>query len=348
MTQQEFNEMLAAAIAGNLGGGTYISRWDGEQIDAAVDKLQLPGGIVTTDLADGAVTWPKLAVDAQPIRRNLLDNWDFVNPINQRSFLEGAFTGAGYFIDRWIACRTNIQLVDGGLSVAWNGINYGNGYLQQKFLPSQLPEPGSVLTVSLVIDNVLYSGWFTLPKEAKIVNYIVSIPNVMVSWEAFTDDDSHRLTIRFYSTEPKIVKAAKLELGQNQTLAHQDTTGNWVLNDPPPNKRLELFKCQAYQWMPVYPGNYFRARATDISTDYIEFYIHTPSSFVKKPTLVNADRIEVRPFINGPQVSGFTLAVGAYGPGWVSINAVKNNHGLTDAHLLFLHPTPNSYFDANL
>lgn len=39
------------------------------------------------------------------------------------------------------------------------------------------------------------------------------------------------------------MKAAKLELGSEQTLAHKDSTGNWVLNDPPPNKELELLKC---------------------------------------------------------------------------------------------------------
>ena len=31
-----------------------------------------------------------------------------------------------------------------------------------------------------------------------------------------------------------------------QTIAHQDASGNWVLNDPPPNKALELAKCQRY------------------------------------------------------------------------------------------------------
>ena len=41
--------------------------------------------------------------------------------------------------------------------------------------------------------------------------------------------------------------AAKLELGSQQTLAHQDADGKWVLNDPPPNKALELAKCQRYQ-----------------------------------------------------------------------------------------------------
>ena len=42
------------------------------------------------------------------------------------------------------------------------------------------------------------------------------------------------------------LKAVKLELGPVQTLAHQDADGNWVLNDPPPNKALELLKCQRY------------------------------------------------------------------------------------------------------
>ena len=43
-----------------------------------------------------------------------------------------------------------------------------------------------------------------------------------------------------------IVIAAKLELGPVQTLAHKDAFGNWVLNDPPPDKALELAKCQRY------------------------------------------------------------------------------------------------------
>lgn len=44
------------------------------------------------------------------------------------------------------------------------------------------------------------------------------------------------------------VVAVKTELGFVQTLAHQDADGNWVLNDPPPNKALELAKCQRYYY----------------------------------------------------------------------------------------------------
>lgn len=33
MTQEEFNEMLEVAIARGIGGGTYISKYSGEEID---------------------------------------------------------------------------------------------------------------------------------------------------------------------------------------------------------------------------------------------------------------------------------------------------------------------------
>ena len=39
MTQEEFNEMLSVAIANGIGGGTYISKYSGEEIDALLDKV---------------------------------------------------------------------------------------------------------------------------------------------------------------------------------------------------------------------------------------------------------------------------------------------------------------------
>ena len=41
------------------------------------------------------------------------------------------------------------------------------------------------------------------------------------------------------------IYAAKLELGDTQTLAHQDAEGNWILNDPP-NKAKQLALCSQY------------------------------------------------------------------------------------------------------
>lgn len=57
------------------------------------------------------------------------------------------------------------------------------------------------------------------------------------------DDEGKRFQI---TANGETIIAAKLELGDQQTLAHQDEGGNWVLNDPPPNYALELAKCQRY------------------------------------------------------------------------------------------------------
>ena len=55
-------------------------------------------------------------------------------------------------------------------------------------------------------------------------------------------DPEFRL-VNYSETAEKTIIAVKLELGDKQTLARQDENGNWILNDPPPDKGLELLKC---------------------------------------------------------------------------------------------------------
>ena len=57
------------------------------------------------------------------------------------------------------------------------------------------------------------------------------------------------------------IQAAKLELGPQQTLAHQDADGNWVLNEVP-DYGEQLRRCQRYAvklpgkyWIPTNPDN---------------------------------------------------------------------------------------------
>lgn len=56
--------------------------------------------------------------------------------------------------------------------------------------------------------------------------------------------------------------ATKLELSSVQTLAHQDAFGNWVLNDPPPDRALELVKCQRYYQ--IVKGSFVGASSSDL------------------------------------------------------------------------------------
>lgn len=59
--------------------------------------------------------------------------------------------------------------------------------------------------------------------------------------------DPQQFYIRVNSNSTCYIKAFKVELGSVSTLAHQDSSGNWVLNAPPPNFQQELAKCQYYQ-----------------------------------------------------------------------------------------------------
>ena len=123
--------------------------------------------------------------------------------------------------------------------------NSGYNNLEQRIPKSRFIS--GVYTLSFLVSN---------PGETKQV-YIFGVDTVwdpqgaLCSITAYVDCNAlpDIVTIglqKSISATPLTVIAAKLELGSQQTLAHRDASGNWVLNDPPPNKALELLKCQRY------------------------------------------------------------------------------------------------------
>ncbi len=178
--------------------------------------------------------------------RNLLDNWYFADPVNQRRLTE---YGRGYTIDRWFwgsdSDESKVMIGAGGISLR-SAENSGYNNLEQRIPKSRFIS--GVYTLSFLVSN---------PGETKQV-YIFGVDTVwdpqgaLCSITAYVDCNAlpDIVTIglqKSISATPLTVIAAKLELGSQQTLAHRDASGNWVLNDPPPNKALELAKCQRYQ-----------------------------------------------------------------------------------------------------
>ena len=61
-----------------------------------------------------------------------------------------------------------------------------------------------------------------------------------------THDERGFRFVTYNSPTPTVtILAAKLELGSQQTLAHQDENGNWVLNEIP-DYGEQLARCQRY------------------------------------------------------------------------------------------------------
>lgn len=152
-----------------------------------------------------AISGSVIATKVQPCNRNLLDNWYFGNPVNQRD-VSGTISSAGYFLDRW-------KLVSGSVTINTDGITL-NGTMQQVLETA----PVGTVTASALTQ--------------------AGVGEVVPTYNSATK------TVTVTADGKKLV-AVNLELGSQQTLAHQDSSGAWVLNEIP-DYGDELTKCMRY------------------------------------------------------------------------------------------------------
>lgn len=230
-----------------------MSRYSTEETDRAVDRAK-EGGAIDTVLAGKAGL-------VQLRRPNLLDNSYWAAKkyvINQRGLDLYAAAAYIYTIDRWVANQLTVELADDGLVLTPSGVDDPKLYQCIEHVPL-----GVEVTFSALLGNDLISvsGWsFSLAKR--------TVGNCQL--EIGTANGYQYGLIRLLNGQKLTgLKAAKLELGSMQTLARQEG-GVWVLNDPPPNKALELLKCQRYQiqiyntaWAAI--GNGYATSATELS-----------------------------------------------------------------------------------
>lgn len=232
-------------------GGTFSA------LAAKQDKLTGQPGQAVGFSADGiAVAVPGWSSP------NLLDNWYFADPINQRGKTE--YTGSGaYTIDRWLITANSVTaaLAEDGLKLDFDGTISWDGIEQPVEGAAQYR--GQTVTLSALVkgqEGKVFGLRCRVQKTgAKYTARFVGTGDWMLVANTFTvDEDASVLSpiIASYETaevKTLTVRAIKLELGTRQTLARQDADGGWVLNDPPPDKALELAKCQRYFVNLAYP-----------------------------------------------------------------------------------------------
>lgn len=154
------------------------------------------------------------------------------------------YTGNGYTVDRWCTDINN----GGAVLVGSNGITLTaqNMYWGQRLAREVVASlAGKTVTASVLMsDNNFFWGTVTISWQLNVI-------------QTFFDTHLIRFYINQMSNEPIAqfefstnaanvsILAAKLELGPTQTLAHQDSAGNWVLNEVPKDGD-ELLECQRY------------------------------------------------------------------------------------------------------
>lgn len=152
------------------------------------------------------------------------------------------YVGAGYGIDRWrIGSSGTLTVQDGYITFASNDATLRN--LEQVL---ETLEVGKY-TLSLLAENAAGTNLICgIGGNYQSVNISSNAKQVVSVTFDVTTKTSGTVYIQTGNIPIKLY-AAKLELGDKQTLAHQDENGNWVLNDPPPDKGMELLKCMLYQ-----------------------------------------------------------------------------------------------------
>lgn len=255
-----------------------------EQKQQARDNIGAPAPYTAGE--NISISGSVIATKAFPCNPNLLDNWYFGNPVNQRNgyvvppqtpyytlsdtewnqvgVTEGyyaitgtnsggeaytisiggttymvtksaavrGYTGEGYGIDRWrVENSTTIKLTNNGLVITTtndNGITQNSEQLQYLL--------GKIVTFSMLTASGLYAITFDAGGISGGVN--------LSSFEIFSTSSWLLYVRHFGSGDSEAILAVKLELGPQQTLAHQEN-GVWVLNEIP-DYGEQLWRCQRY------------------------------------------------------------------------------------------------------
>lgn len=215
---------------------------------------------------------------------NLLDNWYFGNPVNQRG-ATGSITINRYFIDRWLYANgdsaSSLNFNDGIVT-----LNGNNGYcaLRQIFETPKSEFIGKRITIS------------ALTTELGLVSYTFTCLDGIENYKTFSDTGSYivfdtRADNVFFTfvanMETISVIACKVEFGDQQTLAHQEN-GNWVLNEIP-DYGEQLARCQRYYFKTTGLYTTGVSNSSTVKSSYISFPVTmrtTPSLTLIAPCYI--------------------------------------------------------------
>lgn len=233
----------------------YTSQFSGEEIDAAVraaqiisgastlaelrKKLEIRGDTIPVSAEDSTLISEALTkiptTSGGGVNPNLLDNWYFGRPVNQRGQTE--YTTTGYTVDRWkLDVGGAVTLEDGCICLKKSGTYWGeyfadfDQFIGMTLTGSVLLSDGTLRTGSFVYNGSVNQAQTFFSSELGF--YIQKLSNSQTQCEINSLVDNVK------------IKAIKLELGDTQTLAHKENE-KWVLNEIP-DFGEQLRRCMYY------------------------------------------------------------------------------------------------------
>ena len=276
---------------------TYTSQFSGEEIDSALraaqiisgastpaelrKKLEIRGDTIPVSAEDSTLISDAVKYRTNP---NLLDNWYFGRPVNQRGQTSYGQTQQ-YSIDRWMITNdyAYVDVADGYITLRGNDVN-GFGGIMEK-LESSIKNALLGKTATLSFFAKLYTTCAIAGQPFTPTGDTDNFELYSVTFSGSSADYVLFNAVTAVATGAKIadILAAKLELGSTQTLAHKEN-GVWVLNEIP-DFGEQLRRCRRYRWR-FCPAEYVgSAIAFGISVNAARALIYLPEQMRTNPTL---------------------------------------------------------------
>lgn len=224
-----------------------------------------------------SISGTTIGTKAFPCNPNMLDNWYFGKPVNQQGQTSYSTTGDGsYTIDRWRfgGYAQTIEVTENGIT--WN-TNTGVWWLQT--IENWDALVGKTATISALIGGNLYSVSGVVNNSDRISVVVSETVRLEISP---TERGVRLVSYVTESTSVSALLAIKLELGSQQTLAHQEN-GVWVLNEIPKfgDQLAECLRyCVAFNLYDAFPPMNER-----------DFVVYLPVPMRATPTIVNPQNI---------------------------------------------------------
>lgn len=266
---------------------------------------------------------------------NLLRNGTFADGciVNQRG--KTSYAGTGYGVDMWYTtgATLSVDVTAEGVKLYKNDATANPAWAQALETDAAV---GQTVTVSMLYKGSGEGASLRVAQSGGIVTLanvsdwtLVQKTFALEKWSVGALQDRAIVAIQCFenmaANQGLYIKAIKLELGSQQTLAHQES-GAWVLNEIPKFGE-QLAACQRH----LIPLSSYQCPAARLGANGILFFVPLPVTMRTLPTIKqNGFQVLSK---TGEAQTGFTFSVSSLRSNGVIINAAKTGHGMTDAVL---------------
>ena len=206
------------------------------------------------------------------------------------------YMAVGYTVDRWmIGAGSNgtLSLTESGLKLTRTD---GIMYLAHRISKTQIPE-GTTLTYSALTTLGLYSISFVVKNDTYHEQDVGG--GISLGWN-YTPAEMMELTLVNNTQNSDVIPiAAKLELGDTQTLAHKEGD-KWVLNEIP-DFGEQLRRCQRYFVRLTNAYGY----GWTYSSSVANFFVSLPTTMRANPVIKLTTNGEIQTINGAKSVTGF-------------------------------------------